>query len=338
MRQRGKRCPAPKLGRTRHWSRRPTACARASLRLLGAAHRGRSAPRGEGRRQARTGGAGVPLPLVAGAGPVIGAACLGRVAPPYALARREGVGGTVAPHARLSGLVRAARWSAVPAHVPCATDLWWCAAVGGVGLCRWRTVWCPVRPACAGPEPRGIAEPVCPPTVPAASVSGVTSPQDVAGGSAQGSARTAGVPPTSAGGAVAWAPVRQSPAGVTHVRRGRGHCADRLTPEHARLPRVQRLGAIGASSHAWHVVSPPVPGVGAAAPASTTLQGVSPPCAGGRARMCSGGLAGRRRHHRAGGDRVGRASGAQRGRTRACRRPPTASAPASLRPLAAPDA
>ena len=31
---------------TTHWSRRPTASARASLRLLGAAHRGRSADTG----------------------------------------------------------------------------------------------------------------------------------------------------------------------------------------------------------------------------------------------------------------------------------------------------
>ena len=56
-------------------------------------------------------------------------------------------------------------------------------------------------------------------------------------------------------------------------------------------------------------------GVRAAEPASATLPGASPVCAG---------VSRRRWRHEVSGDRAGEESGAQRGRTRACRRPPTA--------------
>jgi hypothetical protein len=76
-------------------------------------------------------------------------------------------------------------------------------------------------------------------------------------------------------------------------------------------------------------------GSGAAARTSPTLPGVSPVCVGGGAVCPKGVPPGRAPWTQRGPVRAGR--GAQRGRTRAWRRPPTASTPASLRLLAAPD-
>ena len=135
-----------------------------------------------------------------------------------------------------------------------------------------------------------------------------------AGGS-QG--RAAGAPRASAGGVVARGLVRRSAVCVSHMRRGRGHRADRLTPEPARLPWAQ--------------------GAGAAARASATLPGTSPACAEVRAaRVPRGGPP--EGASRASGAWAGRESGAQRGRTRACRRLEIAYAHSSLRLFPAPEA
>ena len=121
----------------------------------------------------------------------------------------------------------------------------WVARGGGPGESVPPSPWrVPARPACAGAGPRGVPEAVCPPTVcrrrPSQASGAHRALPAGAGGSRE---RPAGVPPASAGGAVARDPVRRSPACVSHGRRGREHRAAGLTP--ARLRKRASHGPRG---------------------------------------------------------------------------------------------
>ena len=272
----------------------------------------------------------------------------GRVSPPSAVAQRAGVGCAAPPHVRMPWLVRAVPSPPVPHALPTGgrgawhedrgslvraphqprtprVPLVWPGAAAQACRSRRGPVWgrshrlrraqasevslrrsllssskrrC--RSRAAGPRPARRAEP-----------GGLWVDAD---GSRE---RAAGVPPACAGGEVhgvlSGVARRASPMGAG----GGGHVptVSRLRTRVSHVPRER-----GAQSQR-------------ALPCQARL-----PRAQGSGRCVCPGVSRRSGHPGASGDWAGRESRAQRGRTRACKRPPTASARASLRLLAAPEA